>query len=42
LANRSNPSGAPLPYVPLFTSVPDLGIPFPIKNTPLNPFVRPR
>ncbi len=41
-ANRSNPSKSALPYVPLFTSVPDLGIPFPIKKAPLNPFVRPR
>ncbi len=30
------------PYVPLFNSVPDLGVPFSIKKNPLNPFVRPR
>ena len=36
------PSEAPPPYVPLFTSVPDLGVPFSIKKTPFNPFVRPR
>ena len=38
-ANRFTPSEAPPPYVPLFTSVPDLGVPFSIKK---NPFVRPR
>jgi hypothetical protein len=37
-ANRPIASEAPKPYVPLFNSVPDLGVPFPIKN----PFVRPR
>jgi hypothetical protein len=36
-ANRFTPSGAPKPYVPLFSSVPDLGVPLPIKN----PFVHP-
>jgi hypothetical protein len=36
------PAQAPLPYVPLFNSVPDLGVDFPTKKTPLNPFVRPR
>ena len=41
-ANRFTASEAPPPYVPLFTSVPDLGIPFSIKKNPLNPFVRPR
>jgi hypothetical protein len=41
-ANRSTPSEAPKPYVPLFTAVPDLGVDFSIKTTPLNPFVRPR
>jgi hypothetical protein len=41
LASRSV-TEAPRPSVPLFNSVPDLGIPFPIKETPLNPFVRPR
>ncbi len=40
-ARRFNPSEAH-PPVALFTSVPDLGIPFPIKKTPLDPFVRPR
>ena len=38
IVNRSTPSEASKPYVPLFNSVPDLGVPFPIKN----PFVRPR
>ena len=38
VANRFTPSKAPEPYVPLFGSVPDLGVPFPIKN----PFVHPR
>jgi hypothetical protein len=33
--NRVSPSKAPLSYVPLFNSVPDLGVPFSIKN----PFV---
>ena len=37
-ANRFTPSEAPPPYVPLFASVPDLGVPLPIKN----PFVHPR
>jgi hypothetical protein len=37
-ANRFTPSEAPKPYVPLFGSVPDLGVPFSIKN----PFVHPR
>jgi hypothetical protein len=41
-ANRSTPSKTPVPYVPLFTSIPDLGVDFPAKRTPLNPFVRPR
>ena len=41
-ANRFTPSEAPPPYVPLFTSVPDLGVPFSIKKNPFNPFVRPR
>jgi hypothetical protein len=31
-ANRCTPSQAHAPYVPLFTSVPDLGVPFSIKN----------
>jgi hypothetical protein len=39
LANCFSPSQAPGPYVPLFGSVPDLGIPF-FKN--INPFVHPR
>jgi hypothetical protein len=38
-ANRSTPSQAHAPYVPLFTSVPDLGVPF---STNMNPFVHPR
>jgi hypothetical protein len=38
-ANRVSPSKAPLPYVPLFNSVPDLGVAFPM---PKNPFVHPR
>ncbi|HET6216790.1 MAG TPA: hypothetical protein VFE27_07190 [Acidobacteriaceae bacterium] len=37
-ANRLTPSQAHAPYVPLFNSVPDLGVPFSIKN----PFVHPR
>jgi hypothetical protein len=38
-ANRFTPSEAPpSPYVPLFASVPDLGVGFPLKN----PFVRAR
>jgi hypothetical protein len=41
-ANRFTPSEASEPYVPLFTSVPDLGVPFSIKKNPFNPFVRPR
>ena len=36
------PSKAPVPYVPLFTSIPDLGVDFPTKKPPLNPFIRPR
>ncbi len=36
------PTQAPVPYVPLSTSVPYLGVDFSIKKTPLNPFVRPR
>jgi hypothetical protein len=38
IAIHSTPSEPPHSYVPLFASVPDLGIPFPIKN----PFVHPR
>jgi hypothetical protein len=38
-ANRSTPSQAHAPYIPLFTSVPDLGVPFSIN---MNPFVHPR
>jgi hypothetical protein len=41
-ANRPAPSKTPVPYIPLFTSVPDLGVDFPTKKLPLNPFVRPR
>jgi hypothetical protein len=37
-ANRFTPSEATKPYVPLSSSVPDLGVPLPIKN----PFVHPR
>jgi hypothetical protein len=33
------PSKAPLSYVPLFNSIPDLGVAFPM---PKNPFVHPR
>jgi hypothetical protein len=40
--NRSTPAEAPASYVPLFGSVPDLGVTFPLKKDPLNPFVRPR
>ena len=36
------PAPPPVPHVPLFTSVPDLGVDFHAKKTPLNPFVRPR
>jgi hypothetical protein len=36
-ANRFTSSEAPKPYVPLFGSVPDLGVALPVKN----PFVRP-
>jgi hypothetical protein len=38
-ANRSTPSHAQGPYVPLFASVPDLGVSF---STKINPFVHPR
>jgi hypothetical protein len=38
-ANRFTPSEAPPPYVPLFTSIPDLRVGFSINK---NPFVRPR
>src|ERR1700677_2657119 len=38
-ANRISSSQAPPPYVPLFNSVPDLGVPF---STIKNPFVHPR
>ena len=41
-AKPSSPSEAPPPYVPLFTSVPDLGVGFAIKKNPVNPFVHPR
>jgi hypothetical protein len=41
-ANRFTPSEAPPPYVPLFTSIPDLRVGFSIKKNPFNPFVRPR
>ena len=39
---RNLPPKTPIPYVPLFNSVPDLGVDFSTKKTPLNPFVRPR
>jgi hypothetical protein len=42
VANGSTPSKAAAPYVPLFGSVPDLGVDFSTKKPPLNPFVRPR
>ena len=42
LSQQAYPSKTPVPYVPLFNSVPDLGLDFPTKNDPLNPFVRPR
>jgi hypothetical protein len=41
VASRVPPSAAPK-TVPLFNSIPDLGIPFSIEKNPLNPFVRPR
>jgi hypothetical protein len=41
-ANPISASRVPVPYVPLFNSVPDLGVDFSTKKTPLNPFVRPR
>jgi hypothetical protein len=41
-ANPTTASEAPIPYVPVFNSVPDLGVAFSINKTPLNPFVRPR
>jgi hypothetical protein len=41
-ANRPIPSKAPVTCVPLFTSIPDLGVDLPAEKTPLNPFVRPR
>jgi hypothetical protein len=37
-AKRFTPSEAPRLHIPLFSSIPDLGVPLPIKN----PFVRPR
>ncbi len=40
--NRVSPAKAPLLYVPLFSSVPDLGVSFSIKKNSLNPFVHPR
>jgi hypothetical protein len=42
--NRVSQSGPPpMPlYIPLFASIPDLGVPIPIKKPPLNPFVYPR
>ncbi len=38
VGDRLTPSDPPKPYSPLFGSIPDLGIPLPIKN----PFVHPR
>ena len=40
--SRVTSSETPIPYVPLFGSIPDLGVSFPINKPPLNPFVRPR
>ena len=40
--NRVSRPEVPVPYVPLINSVPDLGLDFSVKKTPLNPFVRPR
>jgi hypothetical protein len=40
--NSVAPAKAPGPYVPLSNSVPDLGLDFLTRKTPLNPFVRPR
>ena len=40
--NRVSRPEVPVPYVPLINSVPDLGLDFSMKKTPLNPFVRPR
>ena len=37
-ANRTTHSEPSQPYVPLFASIPDLGVPLPVKN----PFVHPR
>ena len=39
--SRFTPSDAPPPYVLLFNSVPDLGVPFSIRKNPLNPFCPP-
>jgi hypothetical protein len=39
-ANRISRPEAPVPYVPLFNSIPDLGVDY-INKNPLNPFVRP-
>jgi hypothetical protein len=41
-ASSITTSKAPVPYVPLSNSAPDLGLDFPTSKTPLNPFVRPR
>jgi hypothetical protein len=40
--NRPTPSEAPKPHVPLFGSIPDLGVDLSPKKTLFNPFVRPR
>ena len=42
VAHRFTRPETPVPYVPLLTSVPDLGVDFSPKKPPLNPFVRPR
>jgi hypothetical protein len=41
-ANCAIPSEVPELHVPLFASLPDMRVPFSIKKTPFNPFVRPR
>jgi hypothetical protein len=41
-SNRVIPSEIPELHVPLFASLPGMRVPFSIKKTPFNPFVRPR
>jgi hypothetical protein len=41
-ANCVIPSEVPELHVPLFASLPGMRVPFSIKKTPFNPFVRPR